>query len=122
MALTVVEGILDSASRARAAAAQAAEAEPPDPLSGVAVSPSESRRTAPAEGSMEGCSRSSGSFIEGRTQDAWEMVGELRGTVGELSEKLGLLTAEGDVEMTAEGAVDTQRTFPEPSEDEEDEL
>ncbi|CAM9349813.1 unnamed protein product [Ectocarpus sp. 12 AP-2014] len=121
MALAVVEGILDSSSRARTAAAQAAEAEPPDPPSDFAVSPSESRRTVPAEGSMQGCSSRS-SFIEGRTQDAWETVGELRGTVGEQSEKLGLLTAEGDVEMTAEGAVDAQRTNPEPSEDEEEEL
>ncbi|CAB1117252.1 unnamed protein product [Ectocarpus sp. CCAP 1310/34] len=121
MALAVVDGILDSSSRARTAAAQAAEAGPPNPPSDVAVSPSESRRTAPAEGSMEGCGSSS-SFIEGRTQDAWETVGELRGTVEELSEKLGLLTAEGDVDMTAEGAVDAQRTFPEPSEDDEEEL
>ncbi|CAN0426497.1 unnamed protein product [Ectocarpus sp. 8 AP-2014] len=121
MVLAVVEGILDSSSQARTAAAQAAEAEPPDPPSDVAVSPSESRRTAPAEGSSEGCSSSS-SFIEGRTQDAWGTVGELPGTVREPSEKLGLLTAEGGVEMTAEGAVDAQHIFPEQSEDEEEEL
>ncbi|CAM9781082.1 unnamed protein product [Ectocarpus sp. 8 AP-2014] len=122
MVLAVVEGILDSSSQARTAAAQAAEAEPPDPPSDVAVSPSESRRTAPAEGPIEGGCSSSSSFIEGRTQDAWGTVGELPGTVRELSEKLGLLTAEGGVEMTAEGAVGAQHTFPEQSEDEEEEL
>lgn len=112
MALAAVEGILDS-SRARIAAGQAvapaAEALAPGPPSMVYVSPSESRRTAPAEGSMEG--RKSSNCSEGRTQDARETVGELRGMV---REKLGLLTAEG--------AMDAQRILPESTEKEEEEL